>query len=493
MDEKITNMQEVSQAVEQKFKDFVNDNVGGENPTSLNDTIKPDTELPETGSIPDKAVTVEEPFKTPDGVLGENTTLVTPPVENPTPETPQEKAVTGVTDNTAAITFDPEVANADDHDDTFEAALKKTEEELETAFGDLYGAMGDNSGEVAPTNEAPVETEEPKEETPVETEEVKEEAPQEETPAEEEYTEAKECDETEFKNVSIANPSSVIEEKVDHFTTVDGDKLQELNPPVVESGVNGETKELPAENPTTDVVQEDNPNTGTVGAADGADEIIKELDNLNIVADSINEGSTGVIGSGQTPEPTGEVTTNDLTNPGTESEEGEEVVEEKTVEESEGSDEYTETEEVTEETKEESTGETPTEIPAENNEVSKMDPQPVVGETGDATNLETDVDLHGDEFEKTVEEFDNIIKLETEDGKNLGEKYTAETNLITSTLDEAVQAAESARAAIAKDMAQMGFEAAMMGINHSGMEAATNPDTGFDNSGDILKDIFKGL
>ena len=54
MDEKITNMQEVSQAVEQKFKDFVNDNVGGENPTSLNDTIKPDTELPETGSIPDK-------------------------------------------------------------------------------------------------------------------------------------------------------------------------------------------------------------------------------------------------------------------------------------------------------------------------------------------------------------------------------------------------------------------------------------------------------
>ena len=33
MDEKITNMQEVSQAVEQKFKDFVNDNVGGENPT----------------------------------------------------------------------------------------------------------------------------------------------------------------------------------------------------------------------------------------------------------------------------------------------------------------------------------------------------------------------------------------------------------------------------------------------------------------------------
>ena len=460
MDEKITNMQEVSQAVEQKFKDFVNDNVGGENPTSLNDTIKPDTELPETGSIPDKAVTVEEPFKTPEGVLGENPTLVTPPVENPTPETPQEKAVSGVTDATAAVTFDPEVANADDHDDTFEAALKKTEEELETAFGDLYGAMGDNSGEVAPTNETPVETEEPKEETPTETEEVKEEAPQEETPADEEYTEAKECDETEFKNVSIANPSSVIEEKVNHFTTVDGDKLQELNPPVVESGVNGETKELPAENPTTDVVQEDNPNTGTVGAADGDDAIApSEGDDL--------------------PEdPDLENTDDEPKEPG---------------EEPEGSDEYTETEEVEEETKEESTGETPTEIPAENNEVSKMDPQPVVGETGDATNLETDVDLHGDEFEKTVEEFDNIIKLETEDGKNLGEKYTAETNLITSTLDEAVQAAESARAAIAKDMAQMGFEAAMMGINHSGMEAATNPDTGFDNSGDILKDIFKGL
>ena len=59
--------------------------------------------------------------------------------------------------------------------------------------------MEDNSGEVAPTNEAPVETEEPKEETPVETEEVKDEAPKEETPADEEYTEAKECDETEIQ------------------------------------------------------------------------------------------------------------------------------------------------------------------------------------------------------------------------------------------------------------------------------------------------------
>ena len=122
-----------------------------------------------------------------------------------------------------------------------------------------------------------------------------------------------------------------------------------------------------------------------------------------------------------------------------------------------------------------------------------MDPQPVVGDAGDTNNLESDVDLHGDEFEKSVEEFDKIIKIDSEDGKNLGEKYTSETNLITSTLDEAVAAAEAARALIEKDMAHMGFEAAMLGLSGSGMESATNPDTGFDNNGDILNSIFKDL
>ncbi len=39
----------------------------------------------------------------------------------------------------------------------------------------------------------------------------------------------------------------------------------------------------------------------------------------------------------------------------------------------------------------------------------------------------------------------------------------------------------------------LGFEAAMMGVNVGGMESATNTNDTFDNSGDLFKDIFKGL
>lgn len=502
MDEKITNMQDASQAVEQKLKDYMNGDTA-ENPTNPNEVIKTNTELPDLGHVDDnKPVEVEEPFKTESGVLGENPTLVTPPVENPTPETPQEKAVTGVTEKTAAVTFDENIANADDHDDAFEETLKKTEEELDSAFGDLFGEMGENGGDnpTPPPSEENKEPESgdelpPSDEDTAESEETEEKT---EYNEDEDYKEASESEEAP-KSVSVANPSSYIEEKVDHYTTVDDTKLEETNAPVIESGVNGETKELPAENPTTDIVNKDNVDTGTVGAADGADEIIQELDKLNIVADSIN-GETGSIGSGATPEPNGTVTSDTLTGTGSESEETE--AEDNTTDES---DEYKE-ESIEEETKveedtnevnkntEEGNGETPNEIGDNSSEeATRMDPQPVVGDAGDTNNLESDVDLHGDEFEKSVEEFDKIIKIDSEDGKNLGEKYTSETNLITSTLDEAVAAAEAARARIEKDMAHMGFEAAMLGLSGSGMESATNPDTGFDNNGDILNSIFKDL
>ena len=493
MDEKITNMQDASQAVEQKLKDYMNGELA-ENPTNPNEVVKTNTELPNLGHN-DKPVEIEEPFKTESGVLGENPTLVTPPVENPTPETPQEKAVTGVTEKTAAVTFDENIANADDHDDAFEETLKKTEEELDSAFGDLFGQMGENGEN--PTSPSEENKEAESDEVPPSEEDNTESEEKMEYNEDENYKEGSECDETP-KSVSMANPSSYIEEKVDHYTTVDDTKLEETNAPVIESGVNGETKELPPENPTTDIVNKDNVDTGTVGAADGAEEIIQELDKLNIVADSIN-GETGSIGSGATPEPTGTVTSDTLTGTGSESEETE--VEDNTTEEDEYKDESTEDEnKVEEETNEvnenseEGTGETPNEIGDNSSEeATRMDPQPVIGDAGDTDNLNTDVDLHGDEFEKSVEEFDKIIKIDSEDGKNLGEKYTSETNLITSTLDEAVAASEAARASIEKDMAHMGFEAAMLGLNGSGMESATNPDTGFDNNGDILNSIFKDL
>ena len=496
MDEKITNMQDASQAVEQKLKDYMNGDTV-ENPTNPNEVIKTNTELPDLGHVDDnKPVEVEEPFKTESGVIGENPTLVTPPVENPTPETPQEKAVTGVTEKTAAVTFDENIANADDHDDAFEETLKKTEEELDSAFGDLFGEMGENGGDnpIPPSEE----TKEPEsDEVPPSEEDNTENEEKTEYNEDENYKEGSECDETP-KSVSMANPSSYIEEKVDHYTTVDDTKLEETNAPVIESGVNGETKELPAENPTTDIVNKDNVDTGTVGAADGAEEIIQELEKLNIVADSIN-GETGSIGSGATPEPNGTVTSDTLAGTGSESEEIE--VEEKTDESDEYREESTEEEnKVEEETNEvnenteEGNGETPNEIGDNSSEeATRMDPQPVIGDAGDTNNLESDVDLHGDEFEKSVEEFDKIIKIDSEDGKNLGEKYTSETNLITSTLDEAVAASEAARANIERDMAHMGFEAAMLGLNGTGMESATNPDTGFDNNGDILNSIFKDL
>lgn len=496
MDEKITNMQDASQAVEQKLKDYMNGDTA-ENPTNPNEVIKTNTELPDLGHN-DKPVEVEEPFKTESGVLGENPTLVTPPVENPTPETPQEKAVTGVTEKTAAVTFDENIANADNHDDAFEETLKKTEEELDSAFGDLFGQMKENGGgNLTPPSE---ENKEPEsDEVPPSEEDNTENEEKTEYNEDENYKEGSECDETP-KSVSMANPSSYIEEKVDHYTTVDDTKLEETNAPVIESGVNGETKELPAENPTTDIVNKDNVDTGTVGAADGAEQIIQELDKLNIVADSIN-GETGSIGSGATPEPNGTVTSDTLTGTGSESEETE--AEDNTTDESEDHKEEStenedkveeETDEVKEENTEEGNGETPNEIGDNSSEeATRMDPQPVVGDAGDTNNLESDVDLHGDKFEKSVEEFDKIIKIDSEDGKNLGEKYTSETNLITSTLDEAVAAAEAARALIEKDMAHMGFEAAMLGLSGSGMESATNPDTGFDNNGDILNSIFKDL
>ena len=496
MDEKITNMQDASQAVEQKLKDYMNGDTA-ENPTNPNEVIKTQTELPDLGHVDNKPVDIEEPFKTESGVLGENPTLVTPPVETPTPETPQEKAVTGVTEKTAAVTFDENITNADNHDDAFEESLKKTEEELDSAFGDLFGEMGESGGD-NPTPPPSEENKEPEsDEVPPSEEDNTENEEKTEYNEDENYKEGSECDETP-KSVSMANPSSYIEEKVDHYTTVDDTKLEETNAPVIESGVNGETKELPAENPTTDIVNKDNVDTGTVGAADGADEIIQELDKLNIVADSIN-GETGSIGSGATPEPTGTATSDTLAGTGSESEETE--FEEKTDESDEYKDESTENEnkveedtnEVNENT-EEGNGETPNEIgDNSSDEATRMDPQPVVGDAGDTNNLESDVNLHGDEFEKSVEEFDKIIKIDSEDGKNLGEKYTSETNLITSTLDEAVAAAEAARALIEKDMAHMGFEAAMLGLSGSGMESATNPDTGFDNNGDILNSIFKDL
>ena len=137
MDEKITNMQDASQAVEQKLKDYMNGDTV-ENPTNPNEVIKTNTELPDLGHVDNKPVEVEEPFKTESGVLGENPTLVTPPVENPTPETPQEKAVTGVTEKTAAVTFDENIANADDHDDTTRSEERRVGKECRSRWSPYH-------------------------------------------------------------------------------------------------------------------------------------------------------------------------------------------------------------------------------------------------------------------------------------------------------------------------------------------------------------------
>lgn len=526
-DQIVTNMAEVSKAAEEKFKDMVNGNTP-ETPTSLQEVNKTDTTMPEMGHNQPKVI-IENEFKTEDGVLGEDPTLVTPPYENPTPDTEQEKAASGVTDETAAVVFDANVTNADaqDHEDNLEEAYLKAEEELNKAFeesteGEPYtpeDSSMDGSSDTADTAEtndvpedngdAPVE-EDTNNDAPVEeeTSEEKEEAPSEEVESEEEKKDEEdeadlgnECDEsgTDYVNVSVANPSSVIEEKVDGFITTDGDKVQDLIPPVIEVDLTQD--ELPAENPVKEIVQEENADTGSVGAAPGAEEIIAELNELNIVADSIGDGSTENIGDSGSGEENSNL-------PGTESEE--EEVEEVPTEE--------ETKEAVEETEEAGTDEAPTEVSEGGEEPDTLpkDPQPVddaqrdvsadaadagsseegaqVGEAEDTNPLDTDVDLHGSEFEKAADEFDNIIKTdEIGEDSTVGETYTQNTDLVTGGLQEMAAHAESVRAELRKMGAQVGFETVMMGIGTAGMESATNTADTFDNSGDLFKDIFKGL
>lgn len=534
-DQIVTNMAEVSKAAEEKFKDMVNGNTP-DAPASLQEVNKTNTTMPEMGhNQPD--VVIKNEFKTGDGVLGEDPTLVTPPYENPTPDTEQEKAPAGVTDETAAVVFDANVTNADaqDHEDNLEEAYLKAEEELNKAFeesteGEPYtpedSSMDGSSEEKAPevetvpeeTGDAPTEEDTGSDEAPVEEE--KEEAPEEEVESEDEKKDEEdeadlgnECDETgtDYVNVSVANPSSVIEEKVDGFITTDGDKVQDLIPPVIEVDLTQD--ELPAENPVKDIVKEENADTGSIGAAPGAEEIIAELNELNIVADSIGEGSTENIGDSGSGEGEGEkqiqngesLPEGDGGLPGTESEE--EEVEEVPTEE--------ETKEPVEETEETGTDEVPTEVSegGEQPDTLPKDPQPVddaqrdvsaaggnseegaqVGEAGDTNPLDTDVDLHGSEFEKAADEFDNIIKTdEIGEGSTVGETYTQNTDLVTGGLQEMAAHAESVRAELRKMGAQIGFETVMMGIGTSGMESATNTADTFDNSGDLFKDIFKGL
>ena len=536
-DQIVTNMAEVSKAAEEKFKDMVNGNTP-DAPASLQEVNKTDTTMPEMGhNQPD--VVIKNEFKTGDGVLGEDPTLVTPPYENPTPDTEQEKAPAGVTDETAAIVFDANITNADaqDHEDNLEEAYLKAEEELNKAFeesteGEPYtpedSSMDGSSEEKAPETEsvpedngdAPVE--DTNDDAPVEeeTSEEKEEAPSEEVESDEEKKDEEdeadlgnECDEsgTDYVNVSVANPSSVIEEKVDGFITTDGDKLQDLIPPVIEVDLTND--ELPAENPVKDIVKEENTDTGSVGAAPGAEEIIAELNELNIVADSIGEGSTENIGDSGSGEGEGEKQIQNGENlpegdgglPGTESEE--EEIEEVPTEE--------DTKKPVEETEEAGTDEVPTDVSegGEQPDTLPKDPQPVddaqrdvsadggnseegaqVGEAGDTNPLDTDVDLHGSEFEKAADEFDNIIKTdEIGEDSTVGETYTQNTDLVTGGLQEMAAHAESVRAELRKMGAQIGFETVMMGIGTSGMESATNTADTFDNSGDLFKDIFKGL
>lgn len=524
----VTNMAEVSNAAEEKFKDMVNGNTP-ETPASLQEVNKTDTTMPEMGhNQPD--IVIKNEFKTGDGVLGEDPTLVTPPYENPTPDTEQEKAPAGVTDKTAAVVFDANVTNADaqDHEENLEEAYLKAEEELNKAFeesteGEPYtpedSSMDGSSdtGDAGKTNDVPAEdngdapTDETGDDAPVEeetSEEDKEEVNEESDDEDKEADLGNECDssDTNYVNVSVANPSSVIEEKVDGFTTTDGDKVQELIPPIIEVDIsNGE---VPAENPTKDIVQEENTDTGSIGAAPGAEEIIAELNELNIVADSLGDGSTENIGDSGSGEGEGEKQIqngDDLPEggalPGTESEEE--------------ADKIPTDEDNKEPVDESGTDEAPTEVTEGGNDTDTLpkDPQPVddaqrdvsadggnseegaqVGEAGDTNPLDTDVDLHGSEFEKAADEFDNIIKTdEIGEGSTVGETYTQNTDLVTGGLQEMAAHAESVRAELRKMGAQVGFETVMMGIGTSGMESATNTADTFDNSGDLFKDIFKGL
>lgn len=517
MEEKIiSNMTELSEAAEQKFKDIVNNNVT-ENPEGPNKINEPNTELPATGSIPDKSVTVDNPFKTDAGILGDNAKLVNPEVKEPTPDTPQEKAVSGVTDEVAAIYVDEKISDAGDGTDNFEAAIKKTEEELDKALEDSEGGAptfsangsdssmdgSSDSGDKEDTGSSDKTTEDeggegdvPPSEDDTNDEEIEEKYDEtdekDDDSDDEEFNEGKENDETEYKSVTPAPSADTIIDKVDKFTTVDGEKLKDTLPPVVEGTLNGETKEVSTENPTKDIVDKENAQTGTIGPADGASEIMEIQKELNILGDSINEGSSGdTIGSDSNIGDTGDTSGDKIPDEiGSESDEGDNLEDEDKKDEAPVVEE-----EIKDEVKDE--GETPTEGPsnATSDEVGDIHEPPKIVEnaTGEGSDkIETDIDLAGSEFEKNVKEFDNIVKLENTE--NLGEDYTKESNLITGGLDEMAAHAESVRAAM-KEMGCAGFEGAMINANTNlaGMEAATSTRDTFDPNGQLFEDIFKNF
>lgn len=518
MEEKIvSNMTELSEAAEQKFKDIVNNNVT-ENPEGPNKINEPNTELPQTGSIPDKSVTVDNPFKTDAGILGDNAKLVNPEVKEPTPDTPQEKAVSGVTDETAAIYVDAKISDAGDGSDNFEEAIKKTEEELDKALEESEGDgnpkftangsdssmdgssdtgdSGDSGSSDENTEDEGGEGDNPPSEDDTNDEEIIEENYEEDEKKDdsndEEFNEGKESDETEYKSVTPAPSADTIIDKVDKFTTTDGEKLKDTLPPVVEGTLNGETKEVSGENPTSEIVDRENAQTGTIGPADGASEIMEIQKELNILGDSINEGSSGdAMGSDSNIGDTGDTSGDKIPDEiGSESDEGDNI------EEDEKKDEAPVVEEeIKDEAKDE--GETPTEGPsnATSDEVGDIHEPPKIVEnaTGEGSDkIETDIDLAGTEFEKNVKEFDNIVKLENTE--NLGEDYTKESNLITGGLDEMAAHAESVRVAM-KEMGCAGFEGAMINANTNlaGMEAATSTRDTFDPNGQLFEDIFKNF
>lgn len=518
MEEKIiSNMTELSEAAEQKFKDIVNNNVT-ENPEGPNKINEPNTELPQTGSIPDKSVTVDNPFKTDAGILGDNAKLVNPEVKEPTPDTPQEKAVSGVTDEVAAIYVDEKISDAGDGTDNFEAAIKKTEEELDKALEDSEGDgnptfsangsdssmdgssdtgdSGDSGSSDENTEGEGGEGDNPPSEDDTNDEEIIEENYEEDEKKDdsndEEFNEGKESDETEYKSVTPAPSADTIIDKVDKFTTTDGEKLKDTLPPVVEGTLNGETKEVSGENPTSEIVDKENAQTGTIGPADGASEIMEIQKELNILGDSIKEGTSGdTMGSDSNIADTGDTAGDKIPDEiGSESDEGDNLEDE---------DKKDETPVVEEEIKDEvkDEGVSPTEGPsnATSDEVGDIHEPPKIVEnaTGEGSDkIETDIDLAGSEFEKNVKEFDNIVKLENTE--NLGEDYTKESNLMTSGLDEMVAHAESVRAAM-KEMGHAGFEGAMINVhtNLTGMEAATSTKDTFDPNGQLFEDIFKNF
>ena len=501
MEEKIvSSMADLSTAAEEKFKDVVNNNVN-ENPEGPNKINEPKTELPETGSIPDKSVTVNNPFKTDAGILGDDAKLVNPETKEPTPDTEQGKAVSGVTDETAAIKFDENIANAGDKSDEFEEAMKKTEEELAKALEDskggapTYSANGSDSSmdgsSEEKSDEIPTE-EEYKEETDYSEEDKKDDS------VDEEFEEGKECDETKFKNITPAPSADAIIDKVDKFTTVDGEKLKETIPPVVEGTLNSETKEVPTENPTSDIVDKENAQTGTIGEADGASEIMKVQKELNILGDSISEDSTGdEIGSNANKDITEEKKEpiKEGSDIGSESEDGDDLPpeEDKEIEE-EKSDEIPTEEEYKEEAPSDEAP--PSEGSGDIIETKgDLNKPPVIVENADkegSSYIESDVNLAGTEFEKTVKEFENIVKIEKTE--NIGEAYIKESNIITGGLDEMAAHAESVRASM-KEMSHVGFEGAMINANANlaGMEAATNVKDTFDPNGQLFEDIFKNF